>query len=75
MNEQHHIERSDFITIIGRDMADINRQFKAEGLSEANYSIVHRIGSHRFTVVEGASAAPLFGGERMIAATFQRRAS
>lgn len=67
-------ERTDFITIIGRDMTDINRQFKAEGLAEADYTIVHRIGSHRFTVVDGSKASSLFGGERMIAATFQRRA-
>ena len=34
-------------------MADITRQFQAQGLSAADYSIVHRIGSHRFTMVDG----------------------
>lgn len=76
----HHLiaepqERADYITIIGHDMADITRQFRAEGLAEADYSIVHRIGSHQFTVVSGGSAEQLFGGRRMIAATYARKAS
>jgi hypothetical protein len=73
MQTQTITEPTDFITIIGRDMADIFRQFRAGGLADADYSIVHRIGSHRFTVVDGERAAPLFGDEKMIAATFARR--
>ena len=67
-------EQTDFVTIIGGDMAEITRQFQLQGLAEANYSIVHRIGSHRFTMVDEGIAEPLFAGRRMIAATFARRA-
>lgn len=65
-------EQTDFVTIIGSDMADISRQFQAQGLSDA-YSIVHRIGSHRFTMVAEGVAEQLFDGRRLIAATFARR--
>jgi hypothetical protein len=75
MSAQQQTERTDYITFIGGDVADITRQFQAQGLSEADYSIVHRIGSHRFTRVEGDVAEPLFEGRRMIAATFARRSA
>ena len=63
----------DFITIIGRDMADITRQFLAGDLAGADYSIVHRAGRHQFTVVSDASTEALFDGRPMMAATFARR--
>ncbi len=73
MSNQLQPDRTDYVTIIGAVMADITRQFQAQGLSGSDYAIVHRIGSHRFTMVDGDVAEHLFEGRRMIAATFARR--
>ena len=73
MTNQIQTDPADYVTIIGGDMAEITRQFQAQGLSGSDYAIVHRIGSHRFTMVDGDVAEPLFEGRRLIAATFARR--
>lgn len=67
-------EHDDFITIIGTDMSAIAQEFRAQGLSDKQYSIVHRAGRHRFTHVAGERAEAMFGGEPLIAATYRRRA-
>jgi hypothetical protein len=65
-------EGDEFITIIGADMAEINAEFRAQGLSDREFAIVHRIGRHRFTRVDGGGAEQMFGGQPMIAATFAK---
>jgi hypothetical protein len=72
---QMKTDPTDYVTIIGGDMAEITRQFQAQGLSGSDYAIVHRIGSHRFTMVDGDVAEHLFRGRRLMAATFARRAT
>ena len=66
-------EHDEFITIIGSDFAAITQEFHAQGLAERDYSIVHRIGRHRFTKVNGERSEVMFAGEPLIAATYQRR--
>jgi hypothetical protein len=65
-------ECDEFITIIGASMAEINAEFRAQGLADREFSIVHRIGRHKFTRVASGEAEQMFGGEPMIAATFTR---
>ena len=62
----------EFITIIGASMAEIHAEFRAQGLADREFSIVHRIGRHRFTRVNGGGAEQMFEGRPMIAATFAR---
>ena len=62
----------EFITIIGATMAEINAEYHAQGLADRDFSIVHRIGRHRFTRVGSGASEDMFGGESMIAATFTR---
>ena len=70
---QQSSDRDEFITIIGANMAEINAEFRAQGLADREFSIVHKIGRHRFTHVNGDSTKEMFEGEPMIAATFARR--
>jgi hypothetical protein len=64
---------AEFITIVGTDMAEITREFHAQGLSERHFSIVHRVGRHRFTMADGEGSQAMFGGKPLMAATFARR--
>jgi hypothetical protein len=73
MDHIHHSNDCDeFVTIIGANMAEIHAEFQAQGLSDREFSIVHRIGRHRFTRVDGNDVEHLFSGKPMIAATFTR---
>ena len=63
----------EFVTIVGTDIADITREFHAQGLSEQHYSIIHRVGHHRFTMAGSESSEAMFGGKALMAATFARR--
>lgn len=63
----------EFVTIIGRNVAEIANEFRAQGLAAQEFSIVHRIGRTRFTRVNGDKSEAVFEGEQLIAATFQRR--
>lgn len=63
---------ADFVTIVGTNIAEIMREFHAQGLSGRQYSIVHRIGHHRFTMVEDEKTKALFDGQSLLAATFAR---
>jgi len=69
----HPLPDEEFVTIVGTDIAEITREFHAQGLSERHYAIVHRVGRHRFTMTGGESAEALFGGKALMAATFARR--
>jgi hypothetical protein len=69
---QQSSDHDEFITIIGANMAEINAEFRAQGLSDRDFSIVHRIGRHRFTHVNGGGTQAMFEGQPMIAATFAR---
>jgi hypothetical protein len=64
----------EFVTIIGRNADEISRAFRAEGLAERQFSIVHRMGRHRFALAEGEDARSIFDGETLLAATYVRRA-
>ncbi|WP_454814176.1 hypothetical protein [Labrys neptuniae] len=65
-------DRDEFITIIGASMAEINAEYHAQGLADRDFSIVHKIGRHRFTRVGGGASEHMFDGQSMIAATFTR---
>lgn len=64
---------NDYVTIIAGSMAEVMSQFKAQGLADKHYAIVHRVGQHRFTVANGPETISLFDGAPMVAATFARR--
>jgi hypothetical protein len=66
------IGNEDFITIVGADIAEITREFHAQGLSERQFSIVNRVGRHRFTMAGGEGSQAMFGGLPLMAATFAR---
>ena len=73
MSQMHQSSECDeFITIIGASMAEINAEFRAQGLADREFSIVHKIGRHRFTRVNSGGAEHMFEGQPMIAATFAR---
>lgn len=72
MSAQLQPDHDEFVTIIGADMADITRSFRAQGLAEREFLVVHRTGRHRFTRVDGDATETMFEGEPMIAATFRR---
>lgn len=65
--------QDEFVTIIGTDAAEISRTYQAEGLAEQHFTIVHRIGRHRFAFADGTPAGGAFD-RPMVAATFARRA-
>lgn len=69
--QARHTGFEEFITIIAPTMAEVMASFKAQGLAEREYSIVHRGGRHSFTMAGGET---LFDGAPMVAATFARRA-
>jgi hypothetical protein len=74
MNQQtHETDTDEFITLIGADMDEIHAAYRAQGLAERHYAIVHRTGRHRFSRVSGSGSETMFDGEPMIAATFWRR--
>ena len=62
----------EFVTIIGRDAEEISKTFRTEGLAEQQFTIVHRIGRHRFAFANGGPVGGLFDGRPMLAATFAR---
>ena len=72
MSQTSHQQREDFVTIIAGSMAEVMDQFRAQGLAERHYTIVHRGGLHRFTYANGPEARDMFEGEPMVAATFRR---
>lgn len=68
-------DEDEFVTIIGRDAEEIGRTFREEGLAEQQFTIVHRIGRHRFAFADGGPMGGLFDGRRLVAATYARRAT
>lgn len=70
---QNRPETEEFITIIAATTDEAMRQFTARGLNDQGYAIAGRIGRHKFTLVNGASADELFPGQSLVAATFSRR--
>ena len=74
MNAHASPVRSDeFITIIGASMAEIIDEYNAQGLAQQHFSILHRVGPHRFTKCGPDGSHALFGGETLVAATFRRQ--
>lgn len=73
-HEMSRTGNEDFITIIAPTMAEVMESFKAQGLAERDYAIVHRAGKHSFTLAGGGNPmTTLFDGAQMVAATFTRR--
>ena len=70
-NDMHRDD--EFVTIIGTDADEISRTFCAQGLADQEFSIVHRMGKHRFAFADGEQAGALFDGRPLVAATFARR--
>ena len=68
-----HRPDEEFVTIIGSDMEQITSAFQAQGLAEQHYAIVHRIGRHRFTIVNENGSNLMFEGRPLVAATYARR--
>jgi hypothetical protein len=65
-------DRDEFITIIGANMAEINAEYRAQGLADREFSIVHKIGRHRFMRINEGATEEMFDGQPVIAATFTR---
>ncbi len=73
-HQTHSAEADEFVTLIGASMEEIYAAYRAQGL-ERDFSIVHRVGRHRFTKVNGDAPEAMFDGQPMIAATFWRRSA
>ena len=67
-------DADEFITIIGASMADIANAVSAQGLASREFTIVHKIERHRFTVAKDGETSSMFEGRQLLAATFARRA-
>ena len=73
LNERQSGEQ-EFVTIIAPSITEVMNAFRAQGLAEQDYAIVHRAGRHQFTLVSGfEQSTRLFDGVPMTAATFARR--
>jgi hypothetical protein len=70
--QAHTAEPDEFVTIIGVDMTEITNEFRAQGLAEQHFVIVHKIGRHRFTRVDGQTVEAMFDGQSLMAATFKK---
>lgn len=66
-------EREEYLTIIAPSVREAMEQFKRRNLGEQGYTIMGRIGRHRFSVVGETENSELFAGNDVIAATFCRR--
>ena len=66
-------DSEEFITLIGATMDEIHAAFREQGLAERHFSILHRVGRHRFQRCSGVGAETLFDGETLVAATFRRQ--
>ena len=66
-------DRDEYLTIIAPTVAEAMQQFKARNLGDQGYTIMGRIGTHRFSVVGEEENSELFAGNGVIAATFCRR--
>ncbi|MDF2998487.1 MAG: hypothetical protein K0R27_4124 [Xanthobacteraceae bacterium] len=66
-------DEDEFVTIIGRDAEEISKTFRAEGLADQQFTIVHRIGRHRFAFADGGPNGGMFDGRPVLAATYARR--
>lgn len=64
----------EFVTIVGGNAEEIGRAFRSQGLAEQDFTIVHRIGRHRFALAPGQDPGALFDGRELVAATYTRRA-
>ena len=66
-------DRDEYLTIIAPSVREAMEQFKSRNLGEQGYTIMGRIGRHRFSVVGETENSDLFSGNGVIAATFCRR--
>jgi len=65
----------DYITIIAPTINAVMQRFQESGLAAKGYSITGPVGRHQFAYVGDEAEVDLFGGVRMIAATFFRPAT
>jgi len=73
MSHKHSQCGEDFVTIIASNPAQITSAFQAQGLAEQDFSILHKIGRHRFTIVSDDGSEQMFEGRSLVAATYARR--
>lgn len=66
-------DRDEYLTIIAPTVREAMEQFKTRNLGAQGYTIMGRIGRHRFSVVGETDSSDLFSGNDVIAATFCRR--
>lgn len=65
----------EYITIVAPTLREVMQQFRESGLAAEGYSIAGQVARHRFSYAGDAVSVDLFGGIRMIAATFIRTTS
>jgi hypothetical protein len=68
-------DEDEFVTIVGRDAEEISKTFRSEGLADQQFTIVHRIGRHRFAFANGGLSGGMFDGRPLVAATYARSTS
>lgn len=73
MTSTSHAE-DEYVTIIARSVADAMQQFKARGLDDQGYAIAGRVGRHQFAMVDQNGCNDLFDGDKLVAATWVRKA-
>lgn len=70
---------AEYVTIVAKTIDEAMRQFRASDLAAQGFCITGRVARHRFSYAGEAndptSETDLFGGARMIAATFMRMPS
>ncbi len=64
----------EYVTIIAPTIGQVMQQFHERKLASQGYSISGRVGQHKFHYAGGEHESDMFGGARMVAATFIRRA-
>lgn len=62
----------DYVTIIASTFSAVMQRFQESGLAEQGYSIAGPVGRHQFAFSGETGNEAMFGGDRMIAATFFR---
>ena len=67
-------DRLEYITIIGNSFDEVAEECRAQQLSEKQFSIVHPIGRHQFTMAGSDGGKAGVNGQSLVTATFARRA-
>lgn len=68
-------QEDSYITIVAPTLGEVMQRFRDSGLAAEGYSIAGQAARHKFAYAGDAVNVDLFGGVRMIAATFIRATS